>query len=184
MQVLVSVASRHGATLEIGAAIAAVLVEAGIEVDRTPPERVLDVAPYDAVLIGSGVYAGRWLAPARALVEREAAALSTKPVWLFSSGPIGDPPKPDAPADAATLAQQVHAVEHRVFEGKLDRRRLGFAEKAIVAMVRAADGDYRPWDAVIDWARDIAAMLEVRAAAVAPVGRLAQPAEREPVPAR
>jgi menaquinone-dependent protoporphyrinogen oxidase len=184
MKVLVSVASRHGATMEIGAAIAAVLAEVGIEVDRTPPERVVDVTAYDAILIGSGVYAGRWLAPARALVERESAVLSTRPVWLFSSGPIGDPPRPDTAPDAAILAEQVHAVEHRVFAGKLDRRQLGIAEKAVVAMVRAADGDYRPWDEVIDWARDIAAMLEVRAAAVPPVERAAPAADREPVPAR
>jgi menaquinone-dependent protoporphyrinogen oxidase len=160
MKVLISAASRHGATLEIAGAIKGVLEQADIEVDLIPPERVTTVEPYDAVVIGSAVYAGRWLAPARELIGREAVTLAGKPVWLFSSGPIGDPAKPvEAPAEGIELGRRVGAIEHAVFEGKLDRSRLGFAEKAIVQVVGAAAGDYRPWDAILDWARRIVAAL-------------------------
>ncbi len=44
MRVLVTVASRHGATAEIGSALAGVLLDAGLEVDRTAPDRVVDLA--------------------------------------------------------------------------------------------------------------------------------------------
>ena len=44
-------------------------------------------------------------------------------------------------------------------EGKLDRRQLGFAERAMVSVVGAEAGDYRPWEAVREWARWIAATL-------------------------
>jgi menaquinone-dependent protoporphyrinogen oxidase len=160
MKVLVSAASRHGATLEIATAVTGILEQADIEVDLIAPERVATAAPYDAVVIGSAVYAGRWLAPARELVEREATTLTGKTVWLFSSGPIGDPAKPiEPPADGVELGRRIGAIEHHVFEGKLDRNELGFAEKAIVRVVGAPAGDYRPWDDILDWARGIAATL-------------------------
>lgn len=161
MKVLISVASRHGATYEIAGAIRAVLEQSGHDVDLRIPDLVTSVTPYDAVVVGSAVYAGRWLANVRELVEREAVDLATKPVWLFSSGPVGDPARRvEEPAEALALADRVHAVEHRVFEGKLDRRILSFAEKAIVTVVAAPAGDFRPWDDVVDWARGISATLD------------------------
>lgn len=157
MKVLVSAASRHGATAEIARRIGDVLSSAGIEADVRPPEEVASVAPYDAVVLGSGVYAGRWLGPARRFIERESAALAARPVWLFSSGPLGDPAKPAGePEDLALLLKRTQAVDHRVFPGKIDRRDLGIAEKAIFAVVRAPEGDFRPWAAVNDWASGIA----------------------------
>jgi menaquinone-dependent protoporphyrinogen oxidase len=164
MKVLVTVSSRHGATSEIAQQIGETLVAAGIDADIRPPDAVPSVANYDAVIIGSAVYAGRWLQQARSFIERESANLKTRPVWLFSSGPLGDPPKPDeAPEEVGHLGEATHAIEHRVFAGKADRRSLGFAERAIFAVVKAPDGDFRPWDAVIEWASDIARTLNAPA---------------------
>jgi menaquinone-dependent protoporphyrinogen oxidase len=158
MRVLVSVASRHGATDELGGVIARVLEGECLDVDRVDPEHVPSVAPYDGVVLGSAVYAGRWLAPARDLVDRELAHLRERPVWLLSSGPIGDPSKPTtAPAEALAISDLIGAREHRVFEGRLDPARLGFAETVMASSIRAESGDFRRWDAVIDWARAIAA---------------------------
>ena len=161
MRVLVSVASRHRSTSEIGTAIARVLEAAGIQVDVVDPRLVTSVAPYDGVVLGSAVYAGRWLAAARDLVEREIDRLRERPVWLLSSGPVGSPPKPmRVSPDAIAIHDRIGAVDHQVFEGRLDRSRLGVTEKLIATAVRAQPGDYRPWDAVVEWARWIAAALE------------------------
>jgi menaquinone-dependent protoporphyrinogen oxidase len=164
VKILVSAASRHGSTAAIAEAIGGVLSAAGIETDVRAPEEVTSVASYDGIVLGSGVYAGHWLTPAKKLVEREAAALASVPVWLFSSGPIGDPPKPDEePVDVAQLRDSTQAIDHRVFAGMLDRRQLGLAEKAIIAVVRAPEGDFRQWDAITKWAFGIARTLQAQA---------------------
>jgi menaquinone-dependent protoporphyrinogen oxidase len=161
VRVLVSVASRHGSTAEIADRIGEVLAAHGIDPDIRPPDQVLGVAQYDGVILGSGVYAGRWLAAAKQLAERESAVLRSKPVWLFSSGPVGDPAKPAAdPVDVDLVRKWTDPVEHRVFPGKLDRQELGFGERAIVLAVHAAEGDFRPWEGVVAWAEGIARTLQ------------------------
>jgi menaquinone-dependent protoporphyrinogen oxidase len=158
MKVLISVASRHGATLEIAEVIRNELIASSIDVDVIAPERVTDVSNYDAIVIGSSVYAGRWLAPARELIDRQLAQLLEKPVWLFSSGPLGSPPKPSQPpVDALELAHRTNALDHQMFEGRIDRELLGFGERAVARVVGAPSGDFRPWYAIAEWARRIAA---------------------------
>ncbi len=160
MRVLVSAASRHGATTEVAASIAAALATTGAETTVVAPAEVTSVDGFDAAVIGSGVYAGRWLEPAKDLLTRHREALARIPVWLFSSGPVGEPPKPDEdPVDAATMVALVGARDHRVFAGNLDRSRLGLGEKAIVKVVRASEGDFRSWADIEAWAQEIAAEL-------------------------
>jgi menaquinone-dependent protoporphyrinogen oxidase len=62
-----------------------------------PVQDVGAIDGYDAVVLGSAVYLGNWMKPAKEFAVREAAALAAVPVWLFSSGPIGSPP--EDPAD-------------------------------------------------------------------------------------
>jgi menaquinone-dependent protoporphyrinogen oxidase len=160
MKILVTVASKHGGSDQIGEAIAAKLTESGHVVDRQPPQLVVDIEPYDAVILGSGVYAGHWIVAARKFAQRHAQALRERPVWLFSSGPLGEQLKPAGdPVDVAPLVELLEPRGHRVFAGTLQRHHLGFAERAIVGMVHAPYGDFRPWDEIEGWAREIATAL-------------------------
>ncbi len=164
MKILVTAASRYGATSEIARAIADVLTDRGSDVDVMTPEEVTDVGAYDAVVLGSAVYAGHWLRPARDLAERSAAALASRPVWLFSSGPVGDPPKPEGdPVDVANIRETTKARDHRVLPGKLAKDQLRFRDKAIVIALHVADGDFRDWTSVKDWASQIADALALEA---------------------
>jgi menaquinone-dependent protoporphyrinogen oxidase len=164
MNVLVTVASRHHSTLEIAEAISSTLIQAGIRTELRPPEEVDSLAGYDAVILGSGVYAGRWLPTARDFVDRLSMALRERPVWLFSSGPIGDPPLPAGdPAGVAPITAAVLPREHRVFAGRLDPDELGVGEKLILKVVRAKTGDSRDWPAIEAWARQIALTLQTEA---------------------
>jgi menaquinone-dependent protoporphyrinogen oxidase len=164
MKILVSAASKHGATADIARAIGGTLTAAGHEAVVLPPDAVTSLAGYDAVVLGSGLYVGHWMDAAKALVERVGDELAGRPVWLFSSGPIGDPPKPqEDPSDLPDLMAATGARDHRLFAGLVDRSRLGLGEKVILKAVGAPEGDYRPWDEIRAWAEGIAAELAPRA---------------------
>ena len=95
MTVLVTTASKHGATLEIAEAIARVLEEHGVKAELVDIKEVGDLGSYDAYVVGSGIYLGNWLKEARRFVDSNAAELAQRPTWLFASGPVvGDPPYP------------------------------------------------------------------------------------------
>jgi menaquinone-dependent protoporphyrinogen oxidase len=160
MKVLVTAASKHGATAEIAGVIRAVLEQEGLSVDLIAPEDVERVDGYDAVVLGSGVYAGHWLKPAKEFVRRYEAELQDRPVFVFSSGPVGAPPKEsDEPAEIPALDASTHPIDHRVFGGRITPSQLGPFEKLIVKVVKAPMIDDRPWEEIADWAKEIARYL-------------------------
>jgi len=159
MKVLVCAASKYGATSEIARAVADVLAERGCEVTVLPPEKVGAVDEFDAVVLGSAVYMGQWMKPARELAERSAGALGARPVWLFSSGPVGEPAKPaDNPVDVTKILQASKARDHRIFTGNL-KNHLSFPDRAMASALRAQEGDFRNWAEIRDWATGIADAL-------------------------
>ena len=166
MKVLVAVATRHGSTEEIAALIARVLRLRGMDTVELPAADVEDMSEYDAVVLGSAVYAGHWLAPATSLVSRFQAQLVEVPVWLFSSGPVGFPLTPAKAEDMTGVVSAIGAIEHRLFAGKLDKSELGRLERAMVRMVRAPEGDYRDFNEVSHWAAAIAETLAAAAQTV------------------
>jgi len=167
MRVLIVVASKHGSTREIAEAIAEELGGAGHEVDL---REVTDgaagagaaVKGYDAVVAGSAIYMGRWMAEAREFVAERAEQLAAVPVWLFSSGPLGEeyPEGMGVPEHLEDLLAQTGARDHRVFVGRLDKSQLNLAERLAARMVQAPEGDFRDWEAIRRWARGIAAELK------------------------
>lgn len=161
MRVLVSPASTHGATAEIGRAIAATLRRYGLDVDVAQPEHLHDLRPYSGFVLGSALYRGRWKAEALELLESHAELIGSKPCWLFSSGPIADdePIEPLAPEEEERLMALTRAREHRLFGGRLDVDRLSAPERWVARWVKVASGDARPWKEIERWAISIAAEL-------------------------
>ena len=171
-RVLVTAASKHGATHDIAEALAAGLRRAGgalLSVDCIPVERAPSPDRYGAVLLGSAVYAGSWRDEARHWASAHAGDLRDRAVWLFSSGPIGPPPfPPDDPHDVAPLLQLTGAHGHRTFPGRLEKERVTVPERPMVTAMRAPLGDFRDWAAVEAWAVEIAGALRARAASSEP----------------
>ncbi len=163
MRVLVTTGSKHGSTEEIGRAIAEALTGEGVDARIVVPDEVESLDGFDAVVLGSAVYAGRWTKSMRELTVRLAGELAQRPIWLFSSGPVGDPPKPEEdPVDVADVMERTGASEHALFAGRLDKKLLSFGERAIVGALKAPEGDFRDWDGIRAWSISIAEALKTR----------------------
>lgn len=172
MHLLVTVGSRHGSTREIGAEIAQVLGQAGHAVEILDPDDVTSLDGFDAVVLGSAVYVGRLAESVRALAQRLEWSLAELPLWFFWTGPIGNPPRPaEEPEEVGHVATRLRANGVHMFAGRLEQSELGMAERALVATVGAAPGDYRDWDDIDRWAESIAEELRLLARRKAGPGR-------------
>jgi menaquinone-dependent protoporphyrinogen oxidase len=164
MHVLVAYASKRGSTAEIADAIAEALRETGLTADCREAGDVRDLAGYDAVVLGSAVYMRRWRSHAKRFLRRHAGALAGLPVWVFSSGPVGDPEQtPDAswlePAGIVAAVERLGVREHVVFGGRVPAEPRGPIERGMAESTPPEFRDRRDWDEIRDWARGIAADL-------------------------
>jgi menaquinone-dependent protoporphyrinogen oxidase len=164
MEVLIAYASKHGSTEEIAKVIAERLQEEGVSAQATSVDDISDLNDATAVVLGSAIYAGSWRKEAVEFVHRHAEPLAERPVWLFSSGPLGEDVDDvgQQPRQLAEIEGIVGPIDHRMFFGALDRTKLGFAERMIVKAVKAPDGDFRDWDEIRAWADAIAADPAIR----------------------
>lgn len=166
-KVLVTYGTKHGATAEIAQCIAEVLASRQLNVIVSPVDQIQidDVARYQAVVLGSAVYAGAWQKEAAHFLTVNETILAARRVWLFSSGPTGE-------ADPATLMhgwrfpEALQATADRIkphdiafFHGKIDTAQLRFPEKLIIKAMNVQTGDFREWDAIRSWADKIAIVL-------------------------
>jgi menaquinone-dependent protoporphyrinogen oxidase len=159
-RVLVAYASKHGSTAEIAATVADGLRRAGCAADLLPVTEVRSIDPYDAVVIGSAVYAMRWRPDALAFVERHRDALVARAVWLFSSGPLDHSAETEALdpiKHVRNVAARVGARGHAWFGGALAPDASGIVERLMVRS--GAAGDYRDFDEVRAWAGGIGEAL-------------------------
>jgi menaquinone-dependent protoporphyrinogen oxidase len=174
MLVLVAYASKHGATKGIAERIGERLEAAGAQVEVRSVTDGIDVAKYDAIVLGSALYMFQWMGEARAFAARASEAVAGKPVWLFSSGPIGED-KVDkdgrdvlevaGPKELDKLRLVLGARDHKVFWGAWDSsyKPSGFMERLTMALPAAKSGlpsgDKREWPVIEAWADEIAQAL-------------------------
>jgi menaquinone-dependent protoporphyrinogen oxidase len=167
MNVLVAFASKNGATAEIAATIADRLRASGLDVDCREAGDVASLDPYDAVVLGSAVYMRRWRVGARRFLRRHARALAQRPLWVFSSGPVGDPARDDPawaePGRTMRRVEDIGAHEHVVFAGRVPVDGRGPLDRRMAEDTPPEFRDRRDWDAIRAWADGVAS--ELRAAA-------------------
>ena len=139
-----------------------------------PVNEAGDPAAYEAFVVGSAAYMFHWLKEATGFVRRNRALLARRPVWLFSSGPIGTDEIDDEgrdvrvaaePREFAELREAIHPREQRTFFGAYDpdATPIGLAERLTRMMPAARDalpaGDFRDWPEIEAWAASIADQL-------------------------
>lgn len=160
LRVLVTYSSKNRSTAEIASWIGEALRDQGLLADVAATEEVQDVTRYDAVVLGSAVYIGRWRRGASRFAHHHRHRLDRVPVWLFSSGPLdtsateGELP---APPQVARLAKRLGAEEHRTFGGRLTDGASGMLAGQMLK--EEMGGDFRNQQQVRAWGADIAARL-------------------------
>jgi menaquinone-dependent protoporphyrinogen oxidase len=157
-RVLVAYATKLGSNGEIGEVMAETLREAGHHVTACSVREVKDIDGWDAVVLGSAIYAAHWQRDARLFARRFKEGLAARPLWLYSSGPL-DPwlARADLPLTphGAEVTEGLGAIAHRTFGGRLA------ADAPIDPQVLATHpiGDFRDWDAIRAYAAEIGAAL-------------------------
>ncbi len=166
-KILVVYATKSGCTTGVAEKIAETLTAAGAQVDVAAAKEAGPAAGYDAVVVGSGVRAGQWHAAARTWVADNAEALKAVPVAFYTCGlAITDPEKADEVyAYTKPLVEQtgVEPVAVGLFAGWNEPDAFPFAERLILKLMKAPQGDFRDLGAVAAWAQQVAPELGLSA---------------------
>ena len=161
MHILVTAASKHGATDEVADAIAKRIEASGITVDRLAPADVTSVADYYAVIVGSATYILQWMPEAHDFMERFKDQLPVGQVWAFSVGMNGVPKhsKQDG-SRVGPLLTHVKCRELRTFPGRYKPSLLSLRERSVARLAGVVEGDFRDWEAIERWADEIVDALK------------------------
>ena len=159
-RILVAYATKHGSTREVADAVAATLQRRGLAVDTRPADEVDSLDDYDGVVLGGALYTGRLHRDARRFLKTHRSALAGLPLAVFAMGPrtteADDVAGSRAQLDRALAAvPEVEPVSVAIFGGVLDPEQLRFPFSRMPA------SDARNWDAILDWAGEVAPLLAV-----------------------
>ena len=159
--VLLAYATRFGSTQEVAESVATSLRETGLKVDLQLMREVESLDQYEAVVLGAAIYNTKWHADAHQFLARHQAALTQRPVAIFTLGPLSS-----SEAAMRNSSRQLDKelakyswlkpVAVEVFAGKYDPSKpgMGFFERLLPAR------DYRDWNAIRAWADALLTQLE------------------------
>jgi menaquinone-dependent protoporphyrinogen oxidase len=170
MDILVVFGSKNGGTAGIARIVADALRAFGHTVEVKDAATDPDPRPFDAVIVGAGLYSNHWVRSARRFVEGHAATLERKPVWMFSSGPLDESARREVipPVEQVRgLMRRTGARGHATFGGRLVAHPRGILARW---MARRITGDWRDPEQIRAWANDVARSLASFERVAAPAG--------------
>ena len=168
-KILVAYASRTGWTVGVAEAIGKTLAESGAQVDVLPMRDLKDISAYGAVVAGSGINGAAWRPEAMQFIRDHQAELKRKPfaaflVCMTLAMKNGEQYRSHVASWLDPVRALVRSVSEGLFAGGLDIRkvptfkdRLGFRLSVLFGVWK--EGDYRDWEAIYKWARDLAGKL-------------------------
>ncbi|MGW1362222.1 flavodoxin domain-containing protein [Streptomyces chartreusis] len=163
VKVLVAYGTTNGSTAQIAEAVAEVMRKEGLTAEVLPAGSVAGLDRYDAVVVGGGLYAGRWHKDARRFLRRHRRELAGRPLWLFSSGPL-DPSASEREippvAGLKRAMSRLDANGHVTFGGCLQEGAKGWVARMIIK--NGKGGDFRDFARIEKWARTVAEELMVK----------------------
>lgn len=171
-EILVTYASRASSTAGVAEAIGKTLAEGGLEVDVLPMQEVHDLTPYSAIVAGSAIRMDSWLPEAMQFVKQHQEELNKKPFATFlvclALSAKNEKRLEKAKQGAANYLQPVRELVTPVSEGrfagalnlsKIPELRYRLLFRLPVMFGVFSEGDFRDWDAIRQWASDLAENL-------------------------
>ena len=158
-RILVTYASWAGSTEGVAQTVAETLREGGASVDLLPMTKVRGLEAYGAVVVGSAARIGKINGDAFKFVKKHREALERIPLAYFV---VCLTMKEDTEEHRATvstylqpLREQVAPVDEGLFAGALELDKLGAIAKLAMSKMKAPEGDFRDFEAVKSWAREL-----------------------------
>lgn len=160
MRVLVTTASKHGSTREIGEVIGERIADDGHDVLARIVEEVgdADLVQAGAVVLGAATYGARLLSAGTSFAHRLAHEFGG-PVWLFGVGLKNLSKDPLRASMTAPTSTGFRAGRYPIFGGVVDNASLSTAERALIGAVGAGGRDLRDLELVGAWAGLVSAQL-------------------------
>ena len=164
--VLVTYGSWAGSAEEVAEEIARTMSGTDCEVDVIPADRVRDIEPYNAVVIGSAIHAGQMHPSVLAFLGKYRDALGNKKVAYFL---VCLTMKDDTDENRCKVASYLEAAEEiapniepvasGLFAGAMIYKKLPTGLRLIIRAMKAEEGDYRDWNTIRRWAEDVKGLL-------------------------
>jgi menaquinone-dependent protoporphyrinogen oxidase len=164
-RILVAYASRKVSTAGIAQAIGKELIAEGYAVDVSEMKSVSSLSGYNAIVIGAPVYTGKVTGDVVAFVTANKDGLSRLPVAGFVTGIAPVYPKTGNVKgfidQLVTALAPLHPVAVTMFAGTLDAGKMNPVERSLTSLLKVPTGDFRDWNAIRVWTRELPAALKV-----------------------
>lgn len=160
-KVLVAYASKYGSTGGVADAIGKELCTKELAADVRLIKHVSNISSYQAVVIGSPIYRGKWMPEAVDFLEDNGDVLRQVPVAYFLVCMNLAQPSAEKRAEVSAYmervlkaAPQLQPVGFGTFAGALHYDNLSRFNRRILKSKGVPEGDFRDWNAIGAWARD------------------------------
>ncbi len=180
MNTLIAFGTRYGATAGTAQEIAKILTQNGhtVKVANLKEEKIKEIAPYELIVVGTGVQMGRWTGEVEDFLKKHEQELAQKKMALFVSTMKTVSEREGKIADLENARKfdienklpkyNFQPVSVGFFGGVLNYNKMNFFFKKTLGSVReqlVKDGfqevepgvyELRNWDEIRGWAKELA----------------------------
>ncbi len=163
-KVLIVYGTKTGCTKGVAEEIGKTMTALGATADVVAAVDEVDVAGYDAFVVGSGVRAGSWHGSVKKWVAENAETLKSVPTAFFTTClTMGTEPEkaPEVRSYTDKLIEDtgVRPVDIGLFAGMNDPSAFNLPERLVLKAIKAPQGDFRDYEAVAAWSQEVTGKL-------------------------